>query len=247
MTAPANFFSTEQETQTMSELTYQAVDRDGAIEEALDRIPEGDSRGDLLRKSVVMGGALAGGGALFSALTATAQAQSRSDVAILNFALTLEYLEAEFYKEAVAMGALSGDTRRFARVVAAHETTHVRTLKSVLGRRAVSKPRFNFRGTTSDQRRFQATAQTLEDTGVRAYLGQAASIDSDELLAAAGTILTVEARHAAWIRHIRGEAPAPLAFDRPATKRQILRAVKGTRFIVAARRRPRRRAPGFTG
>jgi len=231
----------------MSELTYQAVDQDGAIEEALDRLPEGDSRAAFLRKSVVMGGALAGGGALFGALTGTAQAQSRSDVAILNFALTLEYLEAAFYKEAVAMGALRGETRRFARVVAAHEATHVRTLKSVLGGLAVSKPRFNFRGTTSDQGRFQATAQTLEDTGVSAYLGQAPNIDSDALLAAAGTILTVEARHAAWIRHIRGESPAPLAFDKPLTKRQILRAVKGTRFIVAARRQPARRVPSLTG
>jgi rubrerythrin len=228
----------------MSELTYQAVDRDGAIEEAIDRLPEGDSRAAFLRKSVVMGGALAGGGALFGALAGTAHAQSAGDVAILNFALTLEYLESSFYKEAVAMGALRGDTRRFAQVVASHEATHVRTLKSVLGAQAVAKPRFNFRGTTSDQRSFQATAQTLEETGVRAYLGQAPNIDSDGLLAAAGTILTVEARHAAWIRHIRGESPAPQAFDKPATKRQILRAVKGTGFIVAA---PARRAPNFTG
>lgn len=232
----------------MPELTYQAVDHDGAIGEALEALPERDSRSDFLRKSVVMGGALAGGGALFGALAGTAQAQSRGDVAILNFALTLEYLEAEFYKEAVARGRLTGDTRRFARVVASHEATHVRTLKSVLGSQAVAKPRFNFRGTTSDQERFQATAQALEDTGVRAYLGQAANIGSDSLLAAAGTILTVEARHAAWIRHIRGESPAPRAFDRPASKRQILRAVNRTGFIVAAQRRPAaRRPPSLTG
>ena len=232
----------------MSELTYQVVDRDGAIGEALEALPERDSRSDFLRRSVVLGGALAGGGALFAALASTAQAQSRGDVAILNFALTLEYLEAEFYKEAVARDRLRGDTRRFARVVASHEVTHVRTLKSVLGASAVAKPRFNFRGTTSNQGRFEATAQALEDTGVRAYLGQAANIDSDALLKAAGTILTVEARHAAWIRHIRGESPAPRAFDRPASKRQILRAVNRTGFIVAAQRRPpARRAPSLTG
>ena len=232
----------------MSELTYQAVDRDGAIGEALEALPERDSRSDFLRRSVVLGGALAGGGALFAALASTAQAQSRGDVAILNFALTLEYLEAEFYKEAVARDRLRGDTRRFARVVASHEDTHVRTLKSVLGASAVAKPRFNFRGTTSNQGRFEATAQALEDTGVRAYLGQAANIDSDALLEAAGTILTVEARHAAWIRHIRGESPAPQAFDRPASRRQILRAVNRTGFIVAAQRRPpARRAPSLTG
>ena len=232
----------------MTELTYQNVDHDGAIGEALEALPEHDSRSDFLRKSVVMGGALAGGGALFAALADPAHAQTRGDVAILNFALTLEYLEAEFYKEAVARDRLSGDTRRFARVVASHEATHVRTLKSVLGSNAVAKPRFNFRGTTSNQGRFEATAQALEDTGVRAYLGQAGNIDSDSLLAAAGTILTVEARHAAWIRHIRGESPAPRAFDRPASKRQILRAVNRTGFIVAAQRRPAaRRSPSLTG
>ena len=232
----------------MSNLSYQDVDRDGAIGDALAALPEGDSRSDFLRKSVVMGGALAGGGALFAALADTAHAQSRGDVAILNFALTLEYLEAEFYKEAVSRDRLTGDTRRFARVVASHEATHVRTLKSVLGSSAVAKPRFNFRGTTSNQGRFEATAQALEDTGVRAYLGQAANIDSDDLLAAAGTILTVEARHAAWIRHIRGESPAPRAFDSAASKRQILRAVNRTGFIVAAQRRPAaRRSPSLTG
>ena len=235
----------------MSELTYQAVDHDGAIGEALAALPEGDSRSEFLRRAVVMGGALAGGGALFAALADTARAQSRGDVAILNFALTLEYLEAEFYKEAVAKNRLSGDTRRFARVVASHEVTHVRTLKAVLGASAVAKPRFNFRGTTSNQGQFQATAQALEETGVRAYLGQAANIDSDDLLAVAGTILTVEARHAAWIRHIRGELPAPRAFDRPASKRQILAAVNRTGFIVAAaqQRQPpaARRAPNLTG
>jgi rubrerythrin len=241
---------TEQETQTMPALTHQAVDRDEAIGEALAALPEGDSRSDFLRKSVIMGGALAGGGALFAALAETTQAQSRGDVAILNFALTLEYLEAEFYKEAVARRQLRGDTRRFAQVVASHEATHVKTLKSVLGSSAVAKPRFNFRGTTSNQGRFQATAQALEDTGVRAYLGQAGNIDSNQLLAAAGTILTVEARHAAWIRHIRGESPAPAAFDRPASRRQILRTVNRTGFIMAARRQqqpPARRAPSFTG
>jgi len=238
----------EQENQIMSELTFQSVDQDGAIEEALDGLPGGDSRSDFLRKSVVMGGALAGGGALFAALAGTAHAQSRGDVSILNFALTLEYLEAAFYKEALARGALRGDTLRFAQVVTAHEATHVRTLKSVLGSSAVKRPRFNFRGTTSDQAKFQATAQALEDTGVRAYLGQAANIDSDALLAVAGTILTVEGRHAAWIRHIRGESPAPRAFDRPASRRQILRIVGQTRFIVTAQRRPaQRRQPSFTG
>jgi hypothetical protein len=133
------------------------------------------------------------------------------------------------------MGALSGETKLFAKVVAAHEATHVATLKQVLGSAAAKSPKFNFRGTTESASRFRATAQTLEDTGVSAYKGQAPKIKSDAYLAAALAIHTVEARHAAWIREIRGVSPAPAAFDTPLTKKQVLSAVAGTRFIVAPR------------
>ena len=215
-------------------ITLQDVDRDGALQETAAAVAA-DSRTGFLRKAALFGGTLAGGSLLAAGLAKPARAQTARDVAILNFALTLEYLEASFYTEAVAMGALSGDLLRFARVVRDHENAHVRFLRGALGRAAVAKPRFNFRGTTEDEARFTATAITLEDTGVMAYAGQAPRLQTDSVLAAALSIHSVEARHAAWIRHLARQPPAPRAFDRPRTMGQVLAAVRGTRFIVQAR------------
>lgn len=146
---------------TMDEaLTLEGVDADGAVREAA----AGDTRAAFLARCGMLGGGLLGGGALLSLMADDAGAQSRRDVHILNFALTLEYLEAAFYTEAEKMGALDGELALFARVVGAHERAHVRALKKVLGRRAVKRPRFNFRGTTESARRFAATARALEDT-----------------------------------------------------------------------------------
>jgi rubrerythrin len=227
-------------------LTLEAVDVDGAIREAADRV-SGDSRARFLAKAGMFGGGLLGSGALLGLAADGAQAATKGDISILNFALTLEYLEAAFYAEANKMGALSGETKLFAKVVAAHEATHVATLKQVLGSAAVKSPKFNFRGTTESASKFRATAQTLEDTGVSAYKGQAPKIRSDAYLAAALAIHTVEARHAAWIREIRGASPAPAAFDKPLTKKQVLSAVAGTRFIVAPRSTGTSGTPPFTG
>lgn len=214
--------------------TWGDVDADGALQETVAAVA-GDDRADFLRKAAFGGAALLGAGGVLGALPSLARAATpASDVAILNFALTLEYLEAEFYAGARRnAGIFKGDTRNFVDVVAKHEATHVAFLKKALGSAAVKKPSFNFKGTNNtDQRTFEATAQLLEDTGVAAYLGQAGNIKTKAILAAAGSILTVEARHAAWMRHIRQVPPAPLAFDKPKTKAQILAAVKGTGFIV---------------
>ena len=229
----------------MSELfTLEKVDRDGAIQEAAERV-SGDSRARFLGKGLLLG---AGGAALFGGVLAEdAKAQTADDVAILNFALTLEYLEAEFYTEASRMGALRGEVAGFSRVVGAHERAHVAFLRSALGRAAVAKPRFNFRGTTENQARFVATAIVLEDAGAAAYKGQAANIDTPAILAAALSIHSVEARHASWIRDIAGKPPAPAAFDPPATMAQILAAVGRTGFIVGGPSTSAGGNPRFTG
>lgn len=234
------------ETTMSNRLALAEIDTDGAIRETMDGL-RGDTRAAFLAKCGLFGGGLLGGSGLLAIMAEDADAQSRGDIAILNFALTLEYLEAAFYTEAEDVGALDGEVALFARVVGAHERAHVRGLQAALGRRAVARPRFNFRGTTEDQADFTATAQVLEDTGVAAYKGQAPRIDSNTVLAAALSIHAVEARHAAWIRDINDSPPAPRAFDRPLSRSQVLAAVRRTRFIVPRRRTRTRRPPSFTG
>jgi hypothetical protein len=220
-------------------LTLAELDVDGAIQETASKV-NSHTRGAFLRSAGIGIGALAGGGALIGALpslaSAATSATAASDVAILNFALTLEYLESAFYSEAVMKGALSGETKTFATVVAGHEAAHVASLKGALGSAAVAKPTFNFKGTTSNQAMFQATSEVLEYTGVSAYLGQVGNIKSKAILGAAGSILPVEAWHAAWIADLRRHGakpyPAPMAFAEGKSMAAILAAVKATGFIT---------------
>jgi rubrerythrin len=155
-----------------------------------------------------------------------------NDVSILNFALTLEYLETAFYEEAVRKGALDGETLKFAKIARNHERGHVNLLEGALGSAAVKRPRFDFKGTTENARTFRATAIVLEDTGVQAYAGQAGLLDDPAILTTAVRIHSIEAGHAAWVRHIVGKEPAPRAFDEPLTRAQVLAAVRKTGFIV---------------
>ena len=217
-----------------------AVDSDGAIEETA--LAAGIDRSDLLRGAVRGGGAIIGGAALLGLLPDVAEAASSArsaatgDIAILNFALTLEYLEAAFYAEANGAGKLTGETATFAERVGRHEAQHVAFLKSALGAHAVAKPTFDFKNTTREIADFQKTAMALEETGVSAYAGVAPYITSKKYLAAALSVHSVEARHAAWIRNIIGRGgspfPAPLPFDKAETKAQVLKVVKSTGFIV---------------
>lgn len=219
-------------------LDLELLDADGAIRESAEAA--GLDRSDFLRKGVLAGGGLLVGGAAFTQLLGTAEAaistekRSKSnDVKILNYALTLEYLEAAFYEKAVDNKAYgnSPTLKKFAEIVARHEAKHVSFLKGALKSSAIKSPKFDFGDTVTDQKMFAATAQVLEDTGVMAYLGQVANVFQPGVLAAAGTIATVEARHASWIRFINGATPAPKTFDSRRSEKTILKAVKGTGFI----------------
>jgi rubrerythrin len=207
-----------------------AFDTDGAVREAAGNVERAVSRRGLLRNA----GFVAGGAAAAAVMPGTAFAKGGFgpvDTSILNFALTLEYLEAAFYKRALENMNLTGELKRFATVVGDHEKQHVVALQKALGSAAVKRPSFNFGSATRSTSTFVATAIALEDTGVEAYQGQAVNLRSDKLLAAALAIHPVEARHAAWIRYIAGQHPAPASFNPAKTKDEVLAVVQSTGFI----------------
>jgi Ferritin-like domain len=225
----------------MSDPTLETIDRDGALREALDAVPASTRR-------VFLAGAGAGA-TLLAALArpAAASAASGGDRNILNFALTLEYLQAAFYTETEKLGAVGGRLARVPRQLGAVERAHVDAIRKVLGRQAVKRPSFNFQGTTEDANAFLRTAVAFEDLGAAAYKAQAPRIDSPAILAAAIAIHSVEARHAAWMRFLVGKRPAASAFDAARSQREVGEIVASTRFITASPRRTGRGKPRFTG
>ena len=179
-------------------------------------------RADLTRGALFARGAVAtaaaGGVAAVGPWVARAVAQaSQGDADIVEFALLLEELEAAFYREGLReVSDLSARTRGVAETIARNEAEHAAALRDVLanlGGRADRLPRFRFGRAFASERAFLRAAQALEETGVAAYNGAAPRIESPELLATAGGIVQVEGRHAAAIRLLRGEEPAPKAFD----------------------------------
>lgn len=154
-----------------------------------------------------------------------------ADADILNFALGLERLQAALYARAVDGGALEGDLAEFARVAAGHERAHVEALLALLGPDAAGEPELDFGDATSDPDEFLRAAVGLEDLGVDAYNGQAANLSPRARATTAG-IVSVDARHAAWIRSLAGETPAaePVDAGRPAAA--IEADVAATGFVV---------------
>ncbi|MCW3069427.1 MAG: hypothetical protein JWL67_2052 [Solirubrobacterales bacterium] len=227
-------------------LNLDEIDTDGAVREAAEEV-SGDTRLSFLKKAAVAGGAAMSGGAVLSALAPSALAATghgrppgsfgRGDIGILNYALTLEYLEAAFYNGATAANLpLSPQAAAFLKVVTKDENEHVQFLKGALGSKAAKSPKFDFKGTNTNAAMFMKTAQVLENTGVHAYSGQALNITHPKYVKAAVSILTIEARHASVIGLLNdasGEAITPDgAFDTPLTASKVLAAVKGTGFIV---------------
>ncbi|HVO54056.1 MAG TPA: ferritin-like domain-containing protein [Solirubrobacterales bacterium] len=194
-----------------------------------------ESGGDLSRSEVILKGALAAGAAYGTLAVspyvrralAMGSGSNGGDVGILNFALTLEYLESTFYKEAKTRAKAKGDLKKLIGMLADDEEQHVEALQATikqLGGKPVAEPKFDF--PYNDTAGFLKLAQTFEDTGVSAYNGAAPMIASKEVLGAAGSIVQVEARHAAAIRLQNGEEPAPAAFDPSLDEAQVLKAVE---------------------
>ncbi|MGI3901453.1 MAG: ferritin-like domain-containing protein [Janthinobacterium lividum] len=189
------------------------------------------TRRDLFGRAALKLGALATAPLILASVSSEAFAQVPQQVAdILNFALTLEYLEDEFYRTALAQGGLIPDYAAGTfQTISQHESEHVALLQSVLGGAAVAKPQFDFtargkyRDVFSNFKTFAAVSQALEDTGVAAYKGQAPNLTGGgALLTTALQIHSVEARHAAQVRLLRKQKPWTGALDKPLSKAQVL-------------------------
>ena len=227
------------------EINLAEIDTDGAIQEAAHEVA-GDTRLGFLKKAGLAGGAVVSGGAVLSALAPNAMAASqfgrppakfgKGDIGILNYALTLEYLEAAFYNGATAAKLpLSAQGAVFLETVTKDENEHVKFLKKALGKKAAAEPKFDFKGANTNVETFMATAEVLENTGVHAYSGQALNIKTPAYVKAALSILTIEARHASVIGLLngtKGMITPDGAFDTPYTAQKVLAAVKGTGFIT---------------
>jgi hypothetical protein len=147
---------------------------------------------------------------LFASVVNKAFAQSADAVAVLNYALTLEYLEDEFYKAGnAAAGLIPASDKTIFTQIGKHETQHVAFLVKALGAKAIAKPTFDFKygGAFGDvftnYKTFVTVSSALEDTGVRAYKGQAEALKGDpDILQYALQVHSVEARHAAITRRL---------------------------------------------
>ncbi len=228
----------------MSAPTLADIDRDEALTEAIAELC-GSTRADFLRATVI------GGAAMLAALASPVKAAGEiGDVAILNFGLRFERLQATFYTQADEMGtiaSMSAAKRSWARTLGAHERAHVKIIKQVLGPKAEGRPSFDFGKANETDAAFTKTAVAMEDLTVALLSGVTPQVRDRRLVAALFSLLTVEARHAAWARHIVASAPAPRAFDEPMTLHQVQGAIARTRFVVQRPRTSGTRAPRFTG
>ncbi len=190
---------------------------------------EPTDRASFLLKGILAVGGLYGAAAISPAVkSAFAQSSgSDGDIEILNFALTLEYLEDDFYRKALDEVKLNSDLKSLVTTVQGDEAAHVDALtKTVtdLGGKPAKMPKFVF--DMPDEKAFLNLAVTFEDTGVSAYNGAGPSLKSKELLAAAGSIVQVEGRHAAALRIQNGDSPVVEAFDTALDMDQVLKAVQ---------------------
>ncbi len=189
---------------------------------------KGVTREAFLIRGTLAAVAVGGLGAVGPFLSDAFAQSPAGDLAILNYALTLEYLESDFYNVKSKSVGLSGAAKTLVTLIAGHEAAHVSGLAAAIkaaGGTPVTKPTFSFPVTS--QATFLALASVLENTGVSAYNGQGPKLQNKQYLATAGAIVQIEARHAAAINYMIGKSPTPDAgFDKPLEMAAVLKAVK---------------------
>jgi rubrerythrin len=194
---------------------------------------EHDSSGEASSRRAVLGmAALAGIIAglpffreLFRLGDALGTPSKAQDAKILQLVLQVEYTQVAFYEQALDQAGLDGELRAFAEAVLAHEREHLAAIQKALGAEAGPKPTFDFGSRIESAEAFRKTAIDLEDTAVAGYNGQATNL-TKATLAAAATIVSVEARHAAWVRAIGGEVAAPDPVDTPIMAQQVAQSLR---------------------
>jgi rubrerythrin len=160
------------------------------------------------------------------------QGGSNPDLAIVNYALTLEYLEADFYKKVAASGLFKGAQLETIKRFGEHETEHVQALTAAAKKLGTPAKKPTTKFPLKSEKSVLTLAAQVENLGAAAYLGQAGRIKSKEILAAALSIHSVEARHAAALNTLLGKSPTPDgAFAVPAPMSKVLPVAK--QFIVA--------------
>lgn len=193
------------------------------------------SRRTVLKGSVAVGAGAAAlsifGGPAFNAGQSAEAAPLDNDLAILNYALTLEYLEAAAYKAVNDAGVLTGRAATYFKAFGQHEADHVAALLATipkLGGTPVAIPAFNFSGVPSNPTEIVKFFQMVEDIGVSAYLGAAGSIKNFDVLEAALSIHAVEAEHAAALADLVAPGTdlfSPDAFQKGRTPDEVLAIV----------------------
>jgi rubrerythrin len=185
------------------------------------------SRGEVIVKGALAVGALYGAASVAPFVGRALAKSNGGDVGVLNFALTLEYLESTFYTEAKTRAKASGELKSLIDLIAAEEDEHAKALTEAiekLGGKPAAEPEFDFPYKGVGE--FLELAQTFEETAISAYNGAVPELESNEALALAASIVQVEARHAAAIRLQNGQEPAPEGFDFPAGKDADLKAIE---------------------
>jgi hypothetical protein len=173
------------------------------------------------------GGSSPGAAGSSSSSTKTTSSGGSGDLAIVNYALTLEYLEAQFYDKVTSSGLFSGSTLSTLKTFGSEEHQHVAALHKVAMSLGTPAPKPTGKFPLKSAASVAKLAATVENLGASAYLGQAGNIKSKEILAAALAIHTIEARHAATLNLVLKMSPTPDgAFAKPASMSQVLAAVK---------------------